>query len=202
MQTSARTVELGTPPPTVLELLSPHHDVSTFDCGDQTKACPQINGFLRQEALHAQEHRENETYVLRYADEDRVRAYITLAAGSLPGHQLGEEWDIPMTCLHIAYVGRDKSIVRGGWGSHLVDWAIGRAVDQQGVRAIHLFAYEDMIAFYERRGFVSKGKPRNDEVGPKQLMIYDVLAALRQAEGKELAHLARVPLPRPAADTR
>ncbi|MEY2408601.1 MAG: hypothetical protein QOF48_1271, partial [Verrucomicrobiota bacterium] len=166
-------------PPTVLEPLSSIHDAATFDCGAAKTACSEINEFIRHKALHAQESLENETFILRYSDDKKIRAFITLAAGSLQPKQLKVDgWDTPITGTHIAYLGADLSVAHGHWGRFLVDWAIRRCEELGAIRTIHLFAYPDMVAYYEGIGFDKWGKAPVDNTGqPRQLMILDMLEA-------------------------
>lgn len=175
------------PRPTIFEPLSPQHDVSQFNCGGKL-ASPEINAFLREKALNEQRNRASTTHILRLDGETAIRAYITTAMGSVRGVP---GWEMPVPGLHIAYVGSDQSVKGGGWGRHLINWALRFGEQSHGCRCIHLFAYADMVDYYTRLGFFPHGKPMADPTGPKQLMIFDILAAIRDAEGQPIAPMAR-----------
>jgi len=170
-------VEMRPRPPTIDEPLSAQHDVSKFDCTGKL-ASPQIIEFLKTRALDEQLSRNSATRILRYDGEKIVRAYITTSPSSIGGVP---GWDKPVSGLHIAYVGADKSVRGARWGRFLINWSLAYAAKLDSCRCVNLWAYEDMVDYYVGMGFFKHGKAKPDELGPRQLMIFDMVAALRDA---------------------
>lgn len=61
-----------------IELLSPDHDRSTFDCGSEAQTT-----WLRRYALLAQQSDTARVYVVRPQEDRRVAGYYALSAGSI-----------------------------------------------------------------------------------------------------------------------
>jgi GNAT superfamily N-acetyltransferase len=131
------------------------HDLSTFDCGDQS-----LNEYLRRYAFLNHQNRSARTYVVQRGD--RVVGYYTLAAGSAsrenaPRRVAKGLARYPVPLILLARLAVDVSEQGRGLGAALLKDAIlraARAADIIGCRAILTHAKDERVkAFYLKFGF-------------------------------------------------
>ena len=148
------------------ELLTPAHDVGTFDCG-----IPSLDDWLKRRALVNQSSGASRTYVVCRAKT--VVGYYALAAGSIdhveaPG-RLKRNMPDPVPMMVLARLAVDRSVQGLRVGKGLLKDAILRviqAADIVGIRGILVDAIDDKArAFYERYGF------RRSTTFPLKVMI-------------------------------
>jgi len=137
------------------ELITPHHGLAAFDCGNEA-----MNQWLRAHALD-NEGKVSRTYVI--ADAGRsVIAYYSLATGridrpALPrGMRHGVPEFVPVIVLGRLAVDRNHSSL--GLGSGMLREAMLRTLEVShaiGVRALLVHAIDDTAEpFYLQYGFV------------------------------------------------
>ncbi len=153
------------------------HDVSTFDCGEDT-----LNRWLRHSAGQSQRRDAARTFVL-LAGERRVIGYYTTVVGDLhheqasPAVRRGMSRHFPIRVALVARLAVDVEFHGRGIGALLLRDALARvlaAAEQVAIRAVVVHAVSDQAAaFYLRFGF----KPLADE--PRTLMI--TLVELRRS---------------------
>ena len=143
------------------EPISPTHDLSAFDCGNQD-----LNAWLRQRALPS-EGRSARTTVL--CEGQRVIAYYALSTGSIERDSLASaklRKNVP-EAIPIIVLGRlavDVDYHGRGSGAGLLKEAILKTImasEIAGVRALAVHAIDEAdAAFYRKYGF--RSSPLND----------------------------------------
>jgi GNAT superfamily N-acetyltransferase len=140
------------------EALTEHHDVASFDCGNEA-----LNTFLQRHALNNQRNQSARTYVA-LRGETRVVGFYTMAAASaefdfVPARIAKglARHPIPLTLL--ARLAGDVTEQGTGLGSGLLKDALKRVLQAQAIiasRALVVQAKdENASAFYQHFGFVA-----------------------------------------------
>jgi len=136
----------------LLERLDTHHDVSTFDSGNDM-----LDGWLRRHALAAQRMDSARTFVATRGG--RVVGYFSLTMGSVlradaPAKLVRGMPAYPVGMVLLARLAVDQSQQGKGVGAMLLAEALRKAV-AAAARLIVVDAVDDnAAAFYERYGFV------------------------------------------------
>ena len=139
------------------EVLTPEHDLTSFDCGK-----PALNAWLKTRALANQ--RKGFTVVVVVHVERKVVGYYGLAPTAveptlLPRKVRTGQPPNPVPCLLLGQLAIDLSYAARGVGTALVGHALERAVlgaRLTGGRALLVRAIdEDAIGFWTRRGFLA-----------------------------------------------
>jgi len=163
-------VKLSAPEP-----LKPHHDLTSFQSGEET-----LDTWLKRRALKNQGSGASRTFVV--CDGRRVVAYYTLASGAVtvdaaPG-RFRRNMPDPIPVVLLGRLAIDRSLHGQGFGRALVQDAgrrVIQAADAIGIRGMLVHALSDSAkAFYERIGFDPSA------LDPMMLMItlVDLQAAL------------------------
>jgi ribosomal protein S18 acetylase RimI-like enzyme len=143
-------------PRVLLERLDAHHDVSTFDSGDEL-----LDEWLRRHALAAQRMDSARTFVATLSG--RVVGYFSLTMGSVlraeaPAKLVRGMPGYPVGMVLVARLAVDRSEQGRGVGAMLLAEALRKAVAAGEVAAARLIVVdavnEEAAAFYERYGFV------------------------------------------------
>jgi GNAT superfamily N-acetyltransferase len=138
------------------EKLSPSHEVSAFDCGEQV-----LDDWLRRRALPNEVSGASRTYVVCHGK--RVAGYYTLAAGAIahteaPG-RVRRNMPDPVPVMVLGRLAVDKVFHGMGIGTGLLRDAILRtlqAAEIAGIRAILVHALSaNAKHFYEKYGFAA-----------------------------------------------
>jgi len=140
-------------------------DISDFDCGDAD-----INGFLKDDALHHQDEMITSTILFLY--NDKILGFCSLAADAIKLSQeekieciinKGDMKHYPQyPAVKLARFGRDRRYAKQGIGKNIIiPWVIGylKGFERVAVRFITVDAYQKRIGYYEELGFV-----RNEHV--------------------------------------
>jgi GNAT superfamily N-acetyltransferase len=138
------------------ELLTETHDVSGFDCGNES-----LNRFLHRHSLQNQRNQSARTYVA-LRGETRVIGYYSLAAASAEYETVPvriakglAQHPIPLTLL--ARLAVDKEEQGSGIGAGLLKDALKRFLQAQAIiaaRALVVHAKDDQaVEFYQHFGF-------------------------------------------------
>jgi ribosomal protein S18 acetylase RimI-like enzyme len=140
----------------LLDRLDAHHDVSTFDSGNEV-----LNGWLRRHALAAQRTDSARTFVA--IRSGRVVGYFSLTMGSVlraeaPVKLVRGMPAYPVGMVLLARLAVDRSQQGRGIGAMLLAEALRKAVAAGEVAAARLIVVdavdEHAAAFYRRYGFV------------------------------------------------
>ena len=143
-------------PRVLLERLGAHHDVSTFDSGNEV-----IDAWLRRHALTAQRMDSARTFVATRSG--RVVGYFSLTMGSVlraeaPAKLVRGMPMYPIGMVLLARLAVDQSQQGRGVGAMLLAEALRKAVAAGEVAAARLIVVdavdEHAAAFYQRYGFV------------------------------------------------
>jgi predicted N-acetyltransferase YhbS len=143
-------------PRVLLERLDAHHDVSTFDSGNEV-----LDAWLRRHALAAQRMDSARTFVATRSG--RVVGYFSLTMGSVlraeaPARLVRGMPAYPVGMVLLARLAVDQSQQGRGVGAMLLAEALRKAVAAGEVAAARLIvvdAVDDVAAaFYQRYGFV------------------------------------------------
>jgi predicted N-acetyltransferase YhbS len=142
-------------PRVLLERLDAHHDVSTFDSGNEM-----LDEWLRPHALAAQRMDSARTFVA--TRRGRVVGYFSLTMGSVlraeaPAKLVRGMPAYPVGMVLLARLAVDQSQQGRGVGAMLLAEALRKAVAAGEVAAARLIvvdAVDDAAAFYQRYGFV------------------------------------------------
>jgi GNAT superfamily N-acetyltransferase len=148
----------------VVEKLKGEHAkcVASFSCGKKDE-----DEFLKKDAMPSQEMRLSETYLLfEDGQKEKIISYVTITVGSF---QLSRErklnevkisdkpfriFSSHMPCLLIGKLATDKNETGRGGASHLIDFAIGKAMGAAlPIPFVALHTYQGTIRFYEKLGF-------------------------------------------------
>lgn len=137
------------------ELLAASHDLSAFDCGQQS-----LDEWLRSTALRAQDAHVTRTYVWTGRDDPTVVAYYSVAPTQLMRSDLSRGQTGGFTVVPaylLARLALDKSLQGQGLGSELLIDAlevIVTASRHSGGRLIVVDAIDGAaVAFYRRHDF-------------------------------------------------
>ncbi len=138
--------------------LSAGFDLTAFDCGDSD-----LNAFLKDDALIYQNGALTTTYLCLY--KNQIVGYFSLSADAIrlevmekdlmpePKRRLGE-----YPAVKIGRLAVHKNFTGRGIGTFLIKTAIGKIagsiIKEIGVRFITVDAYEKVIGFYAKLGFV------------------------------------------------
>jgi GNAT superfamily N-acetyltransferase len=137
------------------ENLSPSHDLSGFDSGEQL-----LDDWLRRRAGQNEASGASRTYVV--CGGHRVIGYYTLAAGAVahadaPG-RIRRNMPEPIPVMVLGRLAVDKAFHGRGVGTGLLRDAVLRTVlaaEIVGIRAILVHAISETAkAFYEKYGFI------------------------------------------------
>jgi len=143
-------------PRVLLERLDAHHDVSTFDSGNEV-----LDEWLRRHALAAQHMDSGRTFVATRTG--RIVGYFSLTMGSVlraeaPAKLVRGMPAYPVGMVVLARLAVDRSEQGRGVGAMLLAEALRKAVAAGEVAAARLIVVdavdEEAAAFYERYGFV------------------------------------------------
>jgi predicted N-acetyltransferase YhbS len=143
-------------PRVLLERLDAHHDVSSFDSGNEV-----LDGWLRRHAIAAQRMDSARTFVA--TRNGRVVGYFSLTMGSMlraeaPVKLVRGMPAYPVGMVLLARLAVDQSQQGRGVGAMLLAEALRKAVAAGEVAAARLIVVdavdEDAAAFYQRYGFV------------------------------------------------
>ncbi len=143
-------------PRVLLERLDAHHDVSTFDSGNEV-----LGGWLRRHALAAQDMDSARTFVATRSG--RVVGYFSLTMGSVlraeaPAKLVRGMPAYPIGMVLLVRLAVDQSQQGRGVGAMLLAEALRKAVAAGEVAAARLIVVhavdENAAAFYQRYGFV------------------------------------------------
>jgi GNAT superfamily N-acetyltransferase len=139
-----------------LERLDAHHDLSTFDSGND-----ELDGWLQRHGLAAQQMDSARTFVL--TKHDRVVGYFSLTMGSVlrqdaPAKLVRGLPAYPVGMVLVARLAVDRREQGNGLGGILLAEALRKAVaagDAAAARLVVVDAIDENAArFYERHGFL------------------------------------------------
>ena len=139
-----------------LERLDAHHDLSTFDSGDD-----ELDGWLRRHGLAAQQMDSARTFVL--TKQERVVGYFSLTMGSVlrqhaPAKLVRGLPAYPVGMVLLARLAVDRREQGSGLGGTLLAAALRKAVAAGEAAAARLVVVdaidENAARFYERYGFI------------------------------------------------
>lgn len=137
--------------------LDPVHDLSSFECGEQS-----LNDWLKRRALSNQLNGASRTFVVT-DNQNRVYGYYALAAGAV-SHQLASttikrNMPDPIPVMVLGRLAVDHNAQGIKLGASLLKDAVNRSMivaQNIGVRAILVHAINDRAKqFYEYYGFKS-----------------------------------------------
>ena len=140
-----------------LERLASHHDLGSFDSGNDA-----LDGWLRRHALAAQQMDSARTFVVTRGD--RIVGYFSLAMGSVlranaPTKLVRGLPAYPVGMVLLARLAVDQREQGKGVGALLLSEALRKAVAAGEAAAARLVVVDavddDAVPFYERFGFVS-----------------------------------------------
>ncbi len=143
-------------PRVLLERLDPHHDVTTFNSGNEV-----LDTWLQRHAPAAQRMDSARTFVATRGG--RVVGYFSLTMGSVlraeaPAKLVRGMPAYPVGMVLLARLAVDQSQQGKGIGAMLLAEALRKAVAAGEVAAARLIVVdavdEDAAAFYQRHGFV------------------------------------------------
>ena len=148
------------------ERLSPHHDLSQFDCGE-----PALDEWLRKRAQRNDESGASRTYVVSL--RERVVGYYALAVGAVAhvaAHgRIRRNMPDPVPVMVIGRLAVDRTMHGHAVGPALLRDAVLRtlqAAEIAGIRAILVHAISERAkTFYQKWGFIPS------PVEPMTLMI-------------------------------
>jgi GNAT superfamily N-acetyltransferase len=145
--------------PTVIEPLGPHHDRSSFCCGE-----PALDTYLQRQASQDVRRRVAKVFVAVGTTPGRVAGYYSLSAAEFNKAELpaAAAKRLPHYPVPAAVLGRlavDRSHQGRGLGETLLMDAIRRTLRASEAMAVHAIIvdakHEQAKAFYERYGFHS-----------------------------------------------
>lgn len=139
-----------------LERLDAHHELATFDCGNE-----ELNGWLRRHGLAAQRMDSARTFVL--VERGRVIGYFSLTMGSVlrrdaPSQLVRGMPGYPIGMVLLARLAVDRKHQGHGLGATLLAEALRKAIaagEAAAARLVVVDAIDESAAlFYERHGFL------------------------------------------------
>lgn len=140
-----------------IELLSQHHDVSNFDCGE-----PSLNEWLRRFALANTKVGLSRTFVALESGRAEVQGYFAISTSSIkfdtvPQHRALKLPKYPIPTVHIGRLAVKNVQQKRGLGEVLLIEALrraGHASISVGVYAVDVVALNDRArSFYLKYGF-------------------------------------------------
>ena len=140
-----------------LERLDAHHDLSTFDSGND-----ELDGWLQRHGMAAQQMDSARTFVL--TKQDRVVGYFSLTMGSVrrqdaPAKLVRGLPAYPVGMVLLARLAVDRREQGSGLGVTLLAEALRKALaagDAAAARMVVVDAIDENAArFYERYGFIA-----------------------------------------------
>lgn len=146
-------------PEFLTELLGPIHELDAFDSGEA-----ETDEWLRCHALRTQQQGSARTRILRSPDSQRILGFYAVAPHDthredLPGSVAGGLTTVPGYLL--AQLAVDRSLQGQGVGAELLLDAMATiviAAEAAGGRLMVVDAlHEEVLAFYERFGFIRIG---------------------------------------------
>lgn len=145
---AAKPLELSAP-----EKLNDLHDVSTFDCGEDS-----INEYLHKNARKAQERKHAVVYVSCFAGTRVVAAYYTLSNGSVARENVLKSLQRNSPALHpvtiLGRMGVTKTAQGNMFSVDLLQDALARCIEASsavGSSAVIVHPLTDKLAkFYEK----------------------------------------------------
>jgi len=151
---------------TAPEHIEAHHDSAAFDCGQ-----PELNDWLRQQALKNEASGASRTYVV--CADGRVVGYYALATGAVARAtatgKVRRQVPDPIPVMIIGRLAVDTRYQGHGLGYGLLRDALLRTLQvakQAGIRAVLLHAMTaEAKKFYQRAGF------QESPLDPMTLMI-------------------------------
>lgn len=165
------------------ELLGPHHEVDTFDCGSGAQT-----DWLRRYALQAQRADTARVYVSCYSGTPRAAGYYALSAGAIrtddaPSRVSRGVGRHPVPVVLLTRLGVDLAAQGRGLGRSLVVDALlqtASIADRLGVRALLIHAETAQAAeFYLR--IEPRFDPSPTDPHHLVLLIKDLRRAIRDA---------------------
>lgn len=136
-------------------LLTPQHDVSSFDCNNEV-----LSDWLKRQALKNQESGASRTFVI--TDGNRVIGYFALATGCVerlkaPAN-VARNMPDPIPVIVLGRLAIDKNFHGQRLGAHLLRESMLRTLrvsEEVGVRALLVHAIDERAkAFYLKYKFV------------------------------------------------
>ncbi len=161
-----------------LRRLEAHHDLSSFDCGEEA-----LNDWLRRHALAAQHMDSARTFLL--LDGGRVLGYFSLTMGSVrredaPARLVRGMPRYPVGMVLLARLAVERSEQGRGLGGLLLAEALRRAVAAAEHAAARLLVVDAIdaraAAFYRRWGFT--------ETPEQPLRLYRRVSDIRASLGE------------------
>lgn len=162
-----------------IEKLTEDHDVSGFDCGDES-----INRFLRVRAFKDQSEKYSSTYVMVNEENGDIMAYATVLNSVIRLTDVDKE-DFPdfpyekIPALLLARLGRDVSYRGKRFGETMIKYCVGLAQNLSrlvGCRLVCVDSYADKVPHYESLGFVRCSEEQPEEDGERKYvtLYYDL----------------------------
>jgi GNAT superfamily N-acetyltransferase len=151
------------------EVLSPHHNevIENFKCSDE----PQVEMFLKEEALYYQEHGITITR-LCFDEHHNLVGYFTLFNDLV--QRIGKQkrkklqWELPSLdfypAIRLHYFGVDERFRKQGIGHTMMMEVFdicSQVSENTGCLFISVEALNNSVAFYKHYGFKILGKPTN-----------------------------------------
>ena len=142
-----------------------HNDASHFEC-----ASPELNDFLKEDALENQKELISKTYLCYHPH--RLVGYITFATDVLKAKEMRVKEHLEgilyaeYPAIKIGRLAVDKKYERKGVGRFLLLIAVGKALKisgEVGCRFITVDSKRESIEFYQKHGFelVKKHEKQN-----------------------------------------
>ena len=169
-----------------IERLSKTHDTSKFDCGD-----PDINNFLKNDAISWQERQIAVTMILHYNGE--IIGFFCSSADSIKLKEFEKKNEKGLNSKHIralpavkiGRLGRSINHKRRGLGEFILKWSIGHIfamTKHTGIYFVTVDAYPSRVGWYEQFGFKKNlhDDYQNKDNVSMRLCIYNPLEESRQ----------------------
>ena len=164
-----------------------HNDTSShFEC-----ASPELNDFLKEDALENQKELISKTYLCYYSNQ--LVGYITFATDVLKAKEMREKEHIegmPYAEYPAIKIGRlavDGKYERKGVGRFLLLIAIGKALkisEEVGCRFITVDSKRESIKFYQKHGFKLVKKHEKQNFPTLYLDIMPVIKEMKPIDMK------------------
>ena len=162
-------------------LLSKDKDLSSFSCSSQ-----ELNDFLKNDALIAQNNMISRTHLCFWKDE--LVGFFTLIADTIEASAVTdglERYEYrKYSSVKIARLAVDSKFERKGIGTYLLLAAIGKTLEvceNVGCRYILVDSKRDSIGFYQKNEFKLVEKYKNREFVPMYLNLQPIVSALESS---------------------